>query len=99
MLRKVCLQLGRERDCSRARPSPRATSSRRPASSVLLRKVPTVRHALRILDPEGVSERLRHRLQRRQYKGRGPNFLWHFDGFDKLKPIDMKEFPFVHISD
>ena len=39
MLRKVCLQLGRERYCSRARPSPRATSSRRPASSVLLRKV------------------------------------------------------------
>ena len=25
----------------------------------------TVRHALRILDPEGVDERLRHRLQRR----------------------------------
>ena len=60
----------------------------------------TVRHALRILDPEGVDERLRHRLQRRQYKGRGPNFLWHIDGFDKLKPIkDMKEFPFVHSSD
>ena len=39
-LRKVCLQLGRERHCSRARPSPRATSSRRPPSSVLLRKVP-----------------------------------------------------------
>ena len=32
----------------------------------------TVRHALRILDPEGVDDRLRHRLQRRQYKGRGP---------------------------
>ena len=46
----------------------------------------TVRHALRILDPEGVDERLRHRLQRRQYKGRGPNFPWHIDGFDKLKP-------------
>ena len=46
----------------------------------------TLRHALRILDPEGVDERLRHRLQRRQYKGRGPNFLWHIDGFDKLKP-------------
>jgi len=43
----------------------------------------TVRHALRILDPEGVDERLRHRLQRRQYKWRGPNFLWHIDGFDK----------------
>ena len=39
VLRKVCLQLGRERHDSRARPSPRATSSRRPPSSVLLRKV------------------------------------------------------------
>ena len=39
MLRKVCLQLGRERHCTRARPSPHATSSHRPASSVLLRKV------------------------------------------------------------
>ena len=46
----------------------------------------TIRHALRILDPEGVDERLRHRLQRRQYKGKGPNSLWHIDGFDKLKP-------------
>lgn len=27
----------------------------------------TVRHALRIIDPEGVSERLRNRLRRRQY--------------------------------
>ena len=46
----------------------------------------TARHPLRFLDPEGVDERLRHRLQRRQYKGRGPNFLWHIDGFVKLKP-------------
>lgn len=46
----------------------------------------TVRHALRIIDPDGVDRRLRHRLQRRQYKERGPNFLWHIDGYDKLKP-------------
>lgn len=32
----------------------------------------TVRHALRVLDPDGVDQRLRHRLRRRQYKGRGP---------------------------
>ena len=47
----------------------------------------TVRHALRVLDPDGVERRLRHRLKRRQYKGRGPNFLWHIDGYDKLKPF------------
>ena len=47
----------------------------------------TVRHALRIIDPDGVDRRLRHRLQRSQYKGRGPNFLCHIDGYDKLKPF------------
>ena len=46
----------------------------------------TVRHTLRFLDPEGVHERFRHRLQRGEYKARGPNFLWHIDGLDKLKP-------------
>ena len=49
----------------------------------------TVRHALRIIDPEGVSERLRNRLRRRQYRGKGPNFLWHIDGYDKLKPFGV----------
>ena len=39
-LGKVCLQLGRERHSSRARPSPHTTSSHRRPSSVLLRKVP-----------------------------------------------------------
>ncbi|XP_022804747.1 uncharacterized protein LOC111341967 [Stylophora pistillata] len=42
----------------------------------------TVRHAMRILDPEGVDQRLRHGLKRRQYKGGG-----HIDCYDKLKPF------------
>ena len=46
----------------------------------------TVRHAFRVLDPEGVDSRLRHKLRRRHYRGNGPNFLWHIDGYDKLKP-------------
>lgn len=45
-----------------------------------------VRKALRIMDPEGVDSRLRHRLRRRQYHSKGPNHLWHLDGYDKLKP-------------
>ncbi|XP_068737084.1 uncharacterized protein [Montipora capricornis] len=45
-----------------------------------------VRNALRILDPGGVERRSRHRLQRRQYHAKGPNFIWHIDGYDKLKP-------------
>ena len=46
----------------------------------------TVMEALRVIDPEGVSIRKRHRLKRRKYSVPGPNFLWHIDGWDKLKP-------------
>ena len=37
-------------------------------------------------DPEGVSARKAHRLKRRVYKNPGPNYSWHLDGYDKLKP-------------
>ena len=47
----------------------------------------TVRELLNILDPEGVEIRARHRLKRRQYITKGPNHLWHIDGYDKLKPF------------
>ena len=46
----------------------------------------TVMRALRVIDPQGVENRRRHRLQRRRYSTPGPNFLWHLDGWDKLKP-------------
>ena len=46
-----------------------------------------VRHVLRIFDPEGVQVRSRHRLRRRVYRCKGPNYLWHIDGYDKLKPF------------
>jgi hypothetical protein len=42
---------------------------------------------LREIDPEGVSERRRHRLRRRIYRNLGPNYAWHCDGYDKLKPF------------
>lgn len=47
----------------------------------------TVRKSLVLLDPEGVRRRSRHKLKRRQYVSRGPNFIWHIDGYDKLKPF------------
>ena len=47
----------------------------------------TVRQLLKIVDPEGVERRLRHRLKFRQYKVKGPNYIWHTDGYDKLKPF------------
>ena len=45
----------------------------------------TVRLIIKHLDPHGVQTRRAKRLQRRQYNGRGPNFLWHIDSYDKLK--------------
>ena len=45
----------------------------------------TVLRILNLIDPEGVDKRSRYKLKRRQYKVRGPNHVWHIDGFDKLK--------------
>ena len=45
-----------------------------------------VRVLLRELDQRGVADRQRHRLKRRKYVTPGPNFVWHIDGYDKLKP-------------
>ena len=45
-----------------------------------------VERILRELDPEGTALRKAHRLRRRSYMNPGPNFAWHVDGYDKLKP-------------
>ena len=47
----------------------------------------TVRELLKILDPKGVELRAKRSLKRRQYRTKGPNCLWHIDGYDKLKPF------------
>ena len=49
-----------------------------------------VRHVLKVFDPEGVEHRSRHRLRRRVYRSKGPNYLWHIDGYDKLKPFNRR---------
>ena len=41
---------------------------------------------MREIDPEGVRRRKAHMLVRRRYYARGPNYVWHVDGYDKLKP-------------
>ena len=46
-----------------------------------------VRVILSCLDPEGCSFRQARRLHRRKYFSKGPNYIWHFDGYDKLKPF------------
>jgi len=45
-----------------------------------------VMQCIRNMDPEGVEMRRSHRLKRRVYLSLGPNFCWHMDGYDKLKP-------------
>lgn len=45
-----------------------------------------VRLILKTLDPDGVEQRSCHRLRRRQYCSKGPDYIWHIDGYDKLKP-------------
>ena len=49
----------------------------------------TVRLLLHIIDPEGISLRKRHRLRRRTYTSLGPDFIWHVDSYDKLKPYGI----------
>ena len=48
-----------------------------------------VRLLLKELDPRGVSRRLARRLRRRNYFSKGPNFIWHIDSYDKLKPYGI----------
>lgn len=49
----------------------------------------TVRSVLKVISPNAVALRSRHRLQRRVYYNKGPNFLIHIDGYDKLKPFGI----------
>ena len=41
---------------------------------------------MRELDPKGCKLRQAKRLKRRKYSCRGPNDVWHVDGYDKIKP-------------
>nr|XP_022287685.1 uncharacterized protein LOC111100282 isoform X2 [Crassostrea virginica] len=47
------------------------------------------REIVKFLDAEGVKRRKQRRLRRRQYFSKGPNFVWHLDGYDKLKPYGI----------
>ena len=46
----------------------------------------TVRVLVSELDPKGVRERWPKALRRRTYRSPGSNYVWHVDGYDKLKP-------------
>ena len=46
-----------------------------------------VRQIVQQLNPDSVKLRKRRRLHCRRYVADGPNFVWHLDGHDKLKPF------------
>lgn len=45
-----------------------------------------VEQLVRELDPVGCQERRAKTLKRQRYINPGPNYSWHTDGYDKLKP-------------
>ncbi|VDI63884.1 Hypothetical predicted protein [Mytilus galloprovincialis] len=47
------------------------------------------RLCLRTIDQQGVLNRSHRVLRRRVYYNRGPNYLIHVDGYDKLKPYGI----------
>ena len=49
----------------------------------------TVMRVLKAVTPNNVADRSRHRLQRRIYYNKGPTFLIHIDGYDKLKSLGI----------
>ena len=40
---------------------------------------------MKTIYPEGAESKKAHKLKRRVYVSQGPNFIWHIDGYDKLK--------------
>ena len=59
----------------------------RQAGFVTTRQV--VYTSMQILDKDGVELRRKGRLKRRKYFAKGPNYLWHLDAYDKLKPYGL----------
>ncbi|WAR30442.1 hypothetical protein MAR_032984 [Mya arenaria] len=49
----------------------------------------TIRELLHIFYPNYIKHRQQRRLQKRVYLNLGPNYLWHIDGYDKLKPFGI----------
>lgn len=48
-----------------------------------------IRKILWELDSVGMETRKKKKLRRRQYFNKGPNYLWHLDSYDKLKPYGI----------
>ncbi|XP_049919274.1 uncharacterized protein LOC126401808 [Epinephelus moara] len=48
-----------------------------------------VMRLLKQLNPRGTALRTRRRFTRRTYHSMGPNYIWHVDRYDKLKPFGL----------
>ena len=48
-----------------------------------------VRTIMCFLYPDDMNSRRRKRLTRRTYFAKGPNYIWHVDGYDKIKPYGI----------
>lgn len=48
-----------------------------------------VRVILSLVDPIGTEMRRARRLSRRSYFSKGPNYIWHMDSYDKLRPFGL----------
>lgn len=44
---------------------------------------------LQEVDAEGVLARAKKSFKRRRYGSKGPNYVWHIDGYDKLSPYGI----------
>jgi hypothetical protein len=49
----------------------------------------TIYQLMQLLDPNGMHGRKRRRLMRRKFSSPGPNYVWHVDSYDKLKPYGI----------
>ena len=54
-----------------------------------------VKVTVKELDPEVVSLRRRRRLHHCKYISKGPNYIWHIDGHDKLKPFGFSVHDYI----
>ena len=76
----------KELDASAANLGHRRISVSLKKQNILVRKE-DARKTILELNAEGVQQRKKGKLLRRKYRNPGPNYVWHIDGHDKLKPF------------
>ncbi|KAL1276985.1 hypothetical protein QQF64_023658, partial [Cirrhinus molitorella] len=57
--------------------------------SVCSKELESEKIVLSLLNPVNFQAHHSRRLKRRQYFAQGPNFVWHIDSYDKMKPYGI----------